>query len=83
MRDQIEADKRARAEKTAREKSLREGQPPAELQSHQTAPTTASSVAAGASSSSASTTKKEYTETRLQVRDIVSELKRLTLEWGW
>ena len=73
MRDQIEADKRARAEKAAREKALREGQPPTESQSDQA---TTSSVAAAASSSSASRVKKEYTETRLQVR-IVSGLEKV------
>lgn len=75
VREQIEADKRARAEKAAKEKLLREGLPLADSQSHQTAPTTGSSVAAGASgapsSSGASTAKKEYTETRLQVRVII------------
>lgn len=60
VREQIEADKRARAEKAARDKALREGQPLPQSQSP------AESRAAGMSSS-APTVKKEYTETRLQV----------------
>ena len=67
VREQIEADKRARAEKAAMEKALREGQP---LPESQTQPRTGSGSAAAASSS-APTAKKEYTETRLQVRDLL------------
>lgn len=76
MRDQIEADKRARAEKAAREKALREGQPPTESQSDQ-APTSsvAAAAAVASSSSSASRVKKEYTETRLQVRIVIGREK--------
>jgi len=69
VREQIEADKRARAEKAAREKALREGQPVPESQS-QTQPPTASSSAGAGPSSSAPAAKKEYTETRLQVCDL-------------
>jgi len=67
VREQIEADKRARAEKAAMEKALREGQP---LPESPTQPRTGSGSAAAASPS-APTAKKEYTETRLQVRDVL------------
>jgi len=69
VREQIEADKRTRAEKFAREKALREGQPLPESQSQTQPPTAGSStVAAGGSLSSGPAAKKEYTETRLQIR---------------
>ncbi|PVF93923.1 hypothetical protein CPB86DRAFT_789590 [Serendipita vermifera] len=58
IKAQIEADKKARAEKAAREKALREGQAPLP-----TASTSATPAAAAAPS-----VKKEYTETRLQLR---------------
>lgn len=80
MREQIEADKRARAEKAAKEKALREGQAVPESAPHTGA------AAAASSSSSAPTAKKEYTETRLQVRELHQKWsvswRRLTLV-GW
>ncbi|CAG8613856.1 11022_t:CDS:2, partial [Acaulospora colombiana] len=57
IKAQIEADKKARAEKAAKEKALREGQAP---------PPTASTSATPAAAAAPSV-KKEYTETRLQV----------------
>ncbi|KAL0953986.1 hypothetical protein HGRIS_005144 [Hohenbuehelia grisea] len=60
VKAQIEADKKARAEKAAREKALREGQPLPEAASSQATPsaTSASSGIAG----------KDFKETRLQIR---------------
>ena len=57
VKAQIEADKKARAEKAAKEKALREGQsiPPVASTSTSPAP------------SAVATVKKEYNETRLQV----------------
>ena len=59
VKAQIEADKRARAEKAAREKALRDGQPVPE-----------SSSSTGPSRPAASTTvaKKDFAETRLAIR---------------
>jgi len=71
VREQIEADKRARAEKAAKEKALRDGQPVPESQSQTPS---AAAAASSSSSSSAPAAKKEYTETRLQVRALFSKL---------
>jgi UBX domain-containing protein 1/4 len=68
IRAQIEADKRARAEKVAREKALREGNPFPDASTSTspstvspTSPTTATSPAGGVAG-------KDYKETRLQIR---------------
>jgi hypothetical protein len=66
VREQIDADRRARAEKAAREKALREGQPVLESQTQ-----TQGQGQGASSSSSTANAKKEYTETRLQVRPSV------------
>ncbi|KZW00449.1 hypothetical protein EXIGLDRAFT_721964 [Exidia glandulosa HHB12029] len=60
VKAQIEADKKARAERAAREKAAREGNLVAE-----TAPVTVASPAAAASSATAG---RDYKETRLQIR---------------
>jgi len=59
VKAQIEADKKARAEKAAREKALRDGQP---------LPDTFSAVPATPVVASTSVTKKDFKETRLQIR---------------
>lgn len=61
VKAQIEADKKARAEKAAREKALREGQPAPMIDAPQTTPA-AAAVAVQSGSS------KEFKETRLQIR---------------
>jgi hypothetical protein len=60
IKAQIEADKKARAEKAAREKALRDGQPLPESSSS-TAPARAAAPAAGVAG-------KDFKETRLQIR---------------
>lgn len=63
VKTQIEADKKARAEKAAREKALREGQPiPASSADPSSAPVAPAALAANTSAS------KEHKETRLQIR---------------
>ncbi|KIJ34832.1 hypothetical protein M422DRAFT_34931 [Sphaerobolus stellatus SS14] len=63
IKAKIEADKRERAERTAREKALREGkQPP---QSQNTGPSNLGPAAAAAATAGAS---KDYAQTRLQIR---------------
>ena len=62
MKAQIEADKKARAEKAAREKALREGRTIPE-----SAPVTTSSPAAVAAATSG-LAGKDYPQTRLQIR---------------
>ena len=59
IKAQIEADKKARAEKAAREKALRDGQ---------AVPQAATPVASASTPLAASTGPKEYKETRLQLR---------------
>lgn len=57
VKAQIEADRKARADKAAAEKALRDGQ----------APPPVASTSSSATQPSAPAVKKEYTETRLQV----------------
>lgn len=59
VRAQIEADKKARVDKAAREKALREGRAPPVV-ADAPAPTPTASVSSGE--------KKVYTQTRLQIR---------------
>ena len=59
MKAQIEADKRERAAKAAREKALREGK---------AVPEQSSAPAAAPAASSAPKAGKDYPETRLQIR---------------
>lgn len=59
VKAQIEADKKARAEKAAREKALRDGQP---------LPVTSSAVPATPAVASTSVARKDFKETRLQIR---------------
>lgn len=59
VKAQIEADKKARAEKAAREKALRDGQP---------LPVTSSAVPATPAVASSSVARKDFKETRLQIR---------------
>lgn len=60
MKAQIEADKKARAEKAAREKALRDGQP---------VPDSSSSVGPSRPTpASATVVKKNFAETRLAIR---------------
>jgi hypothetical protein len=59
VKAQIEADKKARAEKAAREKALRDGQP---------LPDTSSAVPATPAVASTNVTRKDFKETRLQIR---------------
>ncbi|KAF9233843.1 ubiquitin-related domain-containing protein [Melanogaster broomeanus] len=65
VKAQIEADKKARAEKAAREKALREGQPIVDTPGT-SAPSSA--PAAAASSSSSGVSGKDFRDTRLQIR---------------
>ncbi|KAK0489346.1 hypothetical protein IW261DRAFT_1444463 [Armillaria novae-zelandiae] len=65
VKAQIEADKKARAEKAAREKALREGKPITDNLST-TAP--AASTGSGTASSSSGVKGREFKETRLQIR---------------
>lgn len=60
VKAQIEADKKARAEKAAREKALREGKPLEQSSSTAPAPAAASTAPKAAG--------KDYPETRLQIR---------------
>lgn len=60
IKAQIEADKKARAEKAAREKALRDGQPLPESGS--------STVPARAAAPAAAVAGKDFKETRLQIR---------------
>jgi hypothetical protein len=65
IREQIEADKRARAEKAAREKALREGRAiPDSSATEPAKPAVASTSASGGSG----VASKDYKETRLQIR---------------
>ncbi|KAG1747966.1 ubiquitin-related domain-containing protein [Suillus paluster] len=62
VKAQIEADKKARAEKAAREKALREGQVIVD------AAASASTAPSATASSSSGTTGKDFKDTRLQIR---------------
>ena len=67
IKAQIEADKKARAEKFAREKAIRDGQPiPDSSASTSTAPRPAAAAAATAQPSGVA--GKDFKETRLQIR---------------
>lgn len=66
MRAQIEADKKARAAKAAREKALRDGTPLPGTDNTSADSTSTSSAAAAAASAAAS--EKKYDQTRLQIR---------------
>lgn len=61
VKAQIEADKKARAEKAAREKALRDGQPLPESSTSAPAPAAASTSASGVAG-------RDFKETRLQIR---------------
>ncbi|KZT69290.1 hypothetical protein DAEQUDRAFT_726872 [Daedalea quercina L-15889] len=65
VKAQIEADKRERAEKAAREKALREGRP---VPGASAAPAAAAPAVAAAASAAPHTAGKDYPETRLQIR---------------
>ncbi|KAI0091558.1 ubiquitin-related domain-containing protein [Irpex rosettiformis] len=65
IKAQIEADKKARAEKAAREKALREGKPFPDSGAAVTAPAAA---AASSSSATSGVAGKDYPQTRLQIR---------------
>jgi len=65
IKAQIEADKRARAEKAAREKALREGKPIVDTPASASTPASRPGVATSTSSGVAG---KDYKETRLQIR---------------
>lgn len=67
IKAQIEADKKARAEKAAREKALREGRPITDSMIASAAPST-SAVATAAASAAPKGAGKDYPETRLQIR---------------
>ncbi|KAI9570862.1 ubiquitin-related domain-containing protein [Boletus coccyginus] len=69
IRAQIEADKKARAEKAAREKALREGRPivDAPAASSSTAPSTTPAATSGSSGGGA-VAGKDFKDTRLQIR---------------
>ncbi|KZT59107.1 hypothetical protein CALCODRAFT_431520 [Calocera cornea HHB12733] len=64
VKAQIEADKRARAEKAAREKALREGK----VYDAAAGPAVQPTAAAAATSANAGVKGKDYPETRLQIR---------------
>jgi len=66
IKAQIEADKKARAERTAREKALREGRPITDNMA-ENAPGP-SAAPAPATSTASSVPGKEFKETRLQIR---------------
>lgn len=65
MKAQIEADKKARAEKAAREKALREGKPLPEAGQPSTSAPAAATTSAPKNAGMAG---KDYPETRLQIR---------------
>lgn len=65
IKAQIEADKKARAEKAAREKALREGKPIVDSQSETNSGTPSSAAVASSSSGVAG---KDFKDTRLQIR---------------
>ncbi|EIN06265.1 hypothetical protein PUNSTDRAFT_73294 [Punctularia strigosozonata HHB-11173 SS5] len=67
IKAQIEADKKARAERTAREKALREGRPITDNMAGQ-ASSSAPAPKPSAVAASAGTAGREYKETRLQIR---------------
>lgn len=62
VKAQIEADKKARAEKAAREKALRDGQPIVD------APASGSTTPVATASSSSGTSGRDFKDTRLQIR---------------
>ncbi|KIJ65449.1 hypothetical protein HYDPIDRAFT_110519 [Hydnomerulius pinastri MD-312] len=64
VKAQIEADRKARAEKAAREKALREGKPIVDAPASTSAP----SAPAAAASSSSGVAGKDFKDTRLQIR---------------
>ena len=65
VKAQIEADKKARAEKAAREKALREGKP---LPGAEQAGPSPPAAGAGAASAAPKVAGRDYPETRLQIR---------------
>lgn len=67
IKEQIEADKRERAAKAAREKALREGRNP-DLPESGAAPAAAAAPSAAGTGSSSSGEKKTYDSARLQIR---------------
>ena len=66
IKAQIEADKKARAEKAAREKALREGRTYVEGEASGSAP--AAPAQAPAAAATAGVAGKDYPQTRLQIR---------------
>ncbi|GAA6022324.1 hypothetical protein JCM10207_003285 [Rhodosporidiobolus poonsookiae] len=68
IKAQIEADKKARAEKAARDKALREGRNPDEAASALSVPSVAAPQPSVAASASATGEKKTYDVARLQIR---------------
>jgi len=66
VRAQIEADKKARAEKAAREKALREGRPIVDAPGPSS--TTTTTTTATTSSSNSTVAGKDFKDTRLQIR---------------
>lgn len=72
VRTQIEADKKARAEKAAREKALREGRPIVDASAPSSSTTTTTPAATSASSRSSTSggavAGKDFKDTRLQIR---------------
>ncbi|PIL24794.1 transcription factor [Ganoderma sinense ZZ0214-1] len=68
VKAQIEADKKARAEKAAREKALREGKPLPEAAQPSTSAPAAAAAAAAAGAPKTGLAGKDYPETRLQIR---------------
>ena len=72
VRAQIEADKKARAEKAVREKALREGRPIVDSDAPPASSTTAATSTAAATSASSSggsaVAGKDFRDTRLQIR---------------
>jgi UBX domain-containing protein 1/4 len=66
VRAQIEADKKTRAEKAAREKALREGRPIVDATGPSS--TTTTTATAATSSSNSAVAGKDFKDTRLQIR---------------
>jgi UBX domain-containing protein 1/4 len=68
IKAQIEADKRERAERTAREKALREGRPITDNMAGQPSAPAVSAPSAGAAGGSTGVAGRDFKETRLQIR---------------
>ncbi|KAG8221099.1 ubiquitin-related domain-containing protein, partial [Butyriboletus roseoflavus] len=68
IRAQIEADKKARAEKAAREKALREGRPIVDAAASSSSAAAATPAVTSASSSASAVAGKDFKDTRLQIR---------------